>query len=69
MQAVIATRRSLTPAHPPKSAEKLALERGTWFDMYSGRAAILPFAVVRIEPQTFDKPLIVEANISLDARL
>ena len=31
--------------------------------------AILPFGVVRIEPQTFDKPLIVEANISLDARL
>jgi hypothetical protein len=36
---LFATRRSLTPAHPPKSAEKLALEPGTRFDMYSGRAA------------------------------
>jgi hypothetical protein len=40
---------SATPAHPPKSAEKLAQERGTWFDMYPGRAATLPFAIVRIE--------------------
>ena len=38
--SVIATRRSVTPAHPPKSAEKLAREPGTWFDMYSGRAAM-----------------------------
>jgi hypothetical protein len=33
-------RRTATPAHPPKSAEKRAQERGTWFDMYPGRAAI-----------------------------
>jgi hypothetical protein len=32
-------RRSATPGHPPKSAEKLAQESGTWFDMYPGRAA------------------------------
>lgn len=32
-------RRSVTPAHPLKSAEKRARELGTWFDMYPGRAA------------------------------
>jgi hypothetical protein len=31
--------------------------------------AILPFVIVRVEPQASNKPLIVEANISLDARL
>jgi hypothetical protein len=31
--------RSAAPGHPPKSAEMLARECGTWFDMYPGRAA------------------------------
>ena len=60
LQAVIATRRSVTPAHPPKSAEQLALERGTWFDMYSGRAARLGNPTDRVirtgfSPQTTDR--------------
>jgi hypothetical protein len=37
--AELSMRRTATPAHPPKSAEKRAQERDTWFDMYPGRAA------------------------------
>jgi hypothetical protein len=46
-----------TPAHPPKSAEKRAQERGTWFDMYPGRAAISPFADVHARSRPSTIPL------------
>src|SRR5262245_47218081 len=38
-QAVVVMQPIAAPAHPPKSVEKLDQERGTWFDMYPGRAA------------------------------